>query len=88
MKVEAISQDLLRAFQVQQLATPPQSMVGNFSAHLESIDNRIMSIAKGEQVELHELMIDIERAKLSLEYSVSMRDKMIDAYKEITRMQV
>lgn len=88
MKVEAVSQELLRAFQVQQLSTPPEYMTGSFSEHLESIDNRILSITKGERVELHELMIDIERAKLSLEYAVSMRDKMIDAYKEITRMQV
>ncbi|WP_318468227.1 flagellar hook-basal body complex protein FliE [Photobacterium leiognathi] len=88
MKVEAISQDLLGAFQAQNITTPSQNIVGDFSAHLESIDNRIMSISKGEQVELHSLMIDIERAKLSLEYSVSIRDKIIDAYKEVTRMQV
>lgn len=88
MKVEAISEDLLKAFQVDQLASPAQNMVNDFSAHLASIDERISSVSRGEKVELHELMIDIERAKLSLEYSVSLRDKLIDAYKEVTRMQV
>ncbi|UTM58470.1 flagellar hook-basal body complex protein FliE [Photobacterium sp. CCB-ST2H9] len=91
MKVEAISGDLLKSLQSEALSGTQQNIQvnqANFTDQLASIDERILAVSKGEKIELHELMIDIERAKLSLEYSVALRDKLIDAYKEVTRMQV
>ncbi|GAB6260265.1 flagellar hook-basal body complex protein FliE [Photobacterium sp. R1] len=91
MKVEAISGDLLKSLQSEALSGTQQNIQvnqTNFTDQLASIDERILAVSKGEKIELHELMIDIERAKLSLEYSVALRDKLIDAYKEVTRMQV
>ncbi|QUJ68515.1 flagellar hook-basal body complex protein FliE [Photobacterium sp. GJ3] len=91
MKVEAISGDLLKSLQSEALSGAQQTTQvnqTNFTEQLASIDQRIFAVSKGEKIELHELMIDIERAKLSLEYSVALRDKLIDAYKDVTRMQV
>ncbi|WP_330959725.1 flagellar hook-basal body complex protein FliE [Photobacterium sp. 53610] len=91
MKVEAISGDLLKSLQSEALSGTQQNIQvnqANFTDQLASIDERILAVSKGEKIELHELMIDIERAKLRLEYSVALRDKLIDAYKEVTRMQV
>jgi len=91
MKVEAISGDLLKSLQSEALMGSElniQVNQVNFTDQLASIDERIIAVSKGEKIELHELMIDIERAKLSLEYSVALRDKLIDVYKEVTRMQV
>ena len=60
----------------------------SFSERLSSIDDRISALANGHNVELQTLLVDMEQAKLTLEYSVALRDKLIDAYKEITTMQV
>ena len=42
----------------------------------------------GEDVELHEVMIAGEKAKTSLELLMEIRNKTIDMYKELTRIQI
>ena len=42
----------------------------------------------GQNVELHELMISMERAGLAMELTLQVRNKLLDAYQEIARMQV
>ncbi len=41
----------------------------------------------GKSVELHEVMIAGEKAKTSLELLMEIRNKSIDMYRELTRMQ-
>ncbi len=42
---------------------------------------------EGKDVELHEVMIAGEKAKTNLDLLMELRNKTIDMYKEITRMQ-
>ena len=42
---------------------------------------------EGKDVDLHEVMIAGEKAKTSLELLMQIRNKAVDMYKEITRMQ-
>ena len=42
----------------------------------------------GQQVELHELMISMERAGIAMELTLQVRNKLLEAYQEIARMQV
>jgi flagellar hook-basal body complex protein FliE len=42
----------------------------------------------GQNVELHELMISMERAGLAMELTLQVRNKVLEAYQEIARMQV
>jgi flagellar hook-basal body complex protein FliE len=39
-------------------------------------------------VEYHDLMIAIEKANTSMDLTMAVRNKMLDAYQEIERMQV
>lgn len=43
--------------------------------------------ARGEPVELHQVMAASEEASISLEMLVSVRDKFLDAYKAVINMQ-
>ena len=43
---------------------------------------------KGGDVELHEVMIAGEKAKTSLQLLMEIRNKSIDMYKELTRIQI
>jgi flagellar hook-basal body complex protein FliE len=45
------------------------------------------SFITGEDVELHDVMIAAEKAKTSLELLMEIRNKTIDMYKELIRMQ-
>ncbi len=49
--------------------------------------NITQDMISGKDVELHEVMIAGEKAKTSLELLMQIRNKTIDMYKELTRMQ-
>lgn len=42
----------------------------------------------GETVDLHEVMVAVEKAKTSFDLLMEIRNKALDAYREIMRMQV
>ncbi|MEB3206349.1 MAG: flagellar hook-basal body complex protein FliE [Vampirovibrionales bacterium] len=44
--------------------------------------------ATGQQTELHQVIMAVGKAETAMQLTVQIRNKMIDAYHEITRMQV
>ena len=46
------------------------------------------SVAKGENVNIHQAVIAGEKAGLSFRLLMQVRNKMLDAYQEVMRMQV
>jgi flagellar hook-basal body complex protein FliE len=46
------------------------------------------AVAKGENVNIHQAVIAGEKAGLSFRLLMQVRNKMIDAYQEVMRMQV
>lgn len=51
-------------------------------------ENTTQSFISGEDVNVHKVMLDGEEAKLSLELAVQMRNKIVEAYQELNRMQL
>ncbi|SHJ81426.1 flagellar hook-basal body complex protein FliE [Malonomonas rubra DSM 5091] len=51
-------------------------------------DRAAEQIAAGETKNLHEAMIKLEEADISLRLMVQVRNKAVEAYQEIMRMQV
>ncbi|QAA31673.1 flagellar hook-basal body complex protein FliE [Clostridium manihotivorum] len=45
-------------------------------------------LVKGDNVDIHQVMLSTEEAKMSLELAVQVRNKLLDAYQEINRMQL
>jgi flagellar hook-basal body complex protein FliE len=54
----------------------------------QEADAGSLQLAAGEPVELHDVMLAQERASLSFELAVQVRNKLVEAYQEIMRMQV
>lgn len=48
----------------------------------------LSSYALGENVSPHELVMAMEQAKLSMQLAVEVRNKLVDAYQELTRLQI
>jgi flagellar hook-basal body complex protein FliE len=46
------------------------------------------AVAAGEPVDLHEMTLALEQASLATQLAVQVRNKLIEAYQEIARMQV
>ena len=57
------------------------------SAQVEA-DRAVEQLHAGEAKNLHEVMITMEKADISLRLMVQMRNKAVEAYQEIMRMQV
>ena len=53
-----------------------------------SSDASIQQLASGENKNLHEVMISMEKASISFQFMSSVRDKALSTYQEIMRMQV
>lgn len=51
-------------------------------------DKSIQALASGENKNLHEVMIEVEKASISFQFMSQVRNKAIDAYQEVMRMQV
>ncbi len=45
-------------------------------------------LQSGESKNIHEVMISMEKADISMRLTVQMRNKVLEAYQEIMRMQV
>lgn len=55
---------------------------------LVNADHAVHKLALGEGASLHQVMIDMEQAKLSFQLLAQVRNKMLEAYQEVMRMQV
>lgn len=50
--------------------------------------NAVGMLASGEKIDLHNAMIAAEKADVSFRLMMEVRNKIVEAYHEITRMQV
>lgn len=51
-------------------------------------DNKVESLMTGRSNNIHETMVSMEKADIALKLMVQVRNKIIDAYQEIMKMQV
>lgn len=64
------------------------NMVEEVNANQHESDKAIQQIHAGGERNLHEAMIAMEKADLSLRYMTQVRNKALEAYQEIMRTQV
>ncbi|SFD80719.1 flagellar hook-basal body complex protein FliE [Lentibacillus persicus] len=89
----------LTAPKLAKQAVSPSEAHNNFAQSLESAINKVNeaqnvsdekteAIANGEIEDLHDVMITAQKASITLETSVQVQGKVIDAYNKIMRMQI
>ena len=50
-------------------------------------DNMIQAFASGESQNVHELMISLQKAGVAMSMTAAVRNKAMEAFKELTRIQ-
>jgi len=87
----ASNTDLLGSAQAQ----PGDSLFDRLVDSLGEIDSGMKrsreattEIALGQTDHLHQVLIDAERTRLQFDLAMSMRNRVLEAYQEIMRMQV
>lgn len=58
------------------------------NAYLSDAENEKLLFALGETDNTHDLTIALQKASTALQYTVAVRDKFLEAYKEIMNMQI
>ena len=51
-------------------------------------NNKIESLINGEDVEMHEVMLAMQESVLSLQALIEVRNKTVEAYQEISKLQL
>jgi len=64
------------------------TMLADTNQQQQTADQAIQQLHGGGEKNLHETMIAMEKADISLRYAIQVRNKAIDAYQEIMRMQI
>ena len=51
-------------------------------------DLKSTQLAAGEQIELHDVLLAADRASLGMQLAVQVRNKLVEAYQDVMRMQL
>jgi len=75
--------------------TPENTFANTLKGFIKDVDTQLMNadtmmgeFVVGKRTDLHNVMIETEKADLSLKLLLRIRSKLIEAYQEIMRMQV
>jgi len=75
--------------------TPPTSFGETLKRYIDdandlqiSADRDIQRIIAGEDIDAHEVMNAVEKASISFEMVMEIKNKMLEAYREVVRMGV
>lgn len=62
--------------------------INTTNSYLSDAENEEIKWALGQSESTHDLTIALQKATTSLQYTVAVRDKLLEAYKEIMQMQI
>lgn len=63
-------------------------MVRGMSSQMVSNQESLQSLALGETDDLHRVIMNLESTKLAFDLALQVRNKVLDAYQELMRMQI
>ena len=62
--------------------------INSTNSLLSDAENEEINFAMGKSENSHDLMIALNKDSTALQYTVAVRDKFLEAYKEIMNMQI
>ena len=62
--------------------------LGKVNQDLGRADQGLQSLAAGDAQNLHQVMISLEEARIGVQLLVQVRNRLLEAYQDILRMQV
>ena len=65
-----------------------ESMLSSLNQSQLNADGLIEKLAQGENVDLHSVMIGMEENNINFNVALGIRDRLVEAYREVMRMQV
>ena len=96
MRIDSIGGRFPAAPQVEKQTKPAEKSFGETIKNAISEVNKLQSeadqiankLAAGDAVDVHQAMIAMHKASTALQFTVQVRNRIIEAYQEIMRTQV
>lgn len=97
MRVEGFNNSLYSAGSITRTQSEPtdgsfgntiKQAVSEVNRLQEEADQLATKLVTGDAVEVHQAMIAMQKASTALQFTIQVRNKIIEAYQEIMRMQV
>jgi len=64
------------------------NVLDSLNASQNTADTLLQQLAAGQDVDLHQVMIATEENDVNFRVAMAIRDKLVDAYREVMRMSV
>ncbi|MDO8299544.1 flagellar hook-basal body complex protein FliE [Lacisediminimonas sp.] len=65
-----------------------KTQVAELNTSIANSDIQALDLASGQASNLHQVMIGMEETKLAFQLAVQVRNRVLEAYQEVLRMQV
>lgn len=62
--------------------------IGQLQSVSDNADAKVNAMATGQDVELHEVMLAVETESIAMSLATTIRNKAVEAYQEVFRMQM
>ncbi|MEO8540260.1 MAG: flagellar hook-basal body complex protein FliE [bacterium] len=62
--------------------------VGQLQSVTDNADSKVNAMATGQDVDLHDVMLAVETESLTMSLATTIRNKAVEAYQEVFRMQM
>ncbi len=62
--------------------------IGKVNDSQVNADNKVESFIKGEDVSMHDVMLSMQESQISMQLLIEVRNKVVEAYQEINRVQL
>lgn len=62
--------------------------IDNANGAQVSSDNMVQSLIKGEDVAMHDVMLSVQESQMSMQLLLEVRNKFVEAYQEINKVQI
>ena len=82
------SQKTSASSNTEQVGKTFENMLSSLNQSQANSDDLVQKLAQGENVDLHTVMIGMEENNVNFNVALGIRDRLVEAYREIMRMQV
>ena len=62
--------------------------IGQLQSVSDNADAKVNAMATGQDVELHDVMLAVETESIAMTLATTIRNKAVEAYQEVFRMQM
>ena len=80
--------DKKQAASTNSLGKTFEDLLNELNTTQNQSDNLLQRTAAGENVDVHDLMIAMEKTDVEFRVALAIRDRLVEAYREVMRMSV